>query len=77
MYIVINSWASTQFSVSSFAVVHPSDNPPPRQTPPKFVSTLNCKIFENLKKLLHSFVEMSKFYLNIQYSRILVRNFLS
>ena len=56
MYIVINSWLDyTQLSVSSFAVICPSDKfnahstAQPSPSPPKFFITINPKIFKNLK----------------------------
>ena len=86
MYIVINSRVRLYTALCTYEVLRSSaqatsstlitrHNPPPPH--PKFVLTLNRRIFKNSKKLLHSFVEMSKFYLNMQYSRKLFCNFLS
>ena len=85
MYIVIkNSWVRLYTALSIKICGHPAKRQVSRSfhgktlpSPPKFVLTINPKIFKNLKNLLHSFVEMSKFYLNMQYSRKLVCNFLS
>ena len=86
MYIVINSWVRLYTALSIKFCGHPPKRQVPRSfpthytaqpSPSKFVLTINRKIFKNSKKLLHSFVEMSNFYLNMQYLKKLVRNFLS
>ena len=69
MYIVIKSWVGLYTALSIKFCGHPPKQQVPRSihthstaqpspSPPKFVLTINRKIFETSKKLLHSFVEM-------------------
>ena len=82
--IVINSWVALYTALSIKFCSHPPKRqvPFPRSfhgttLPTQFFLTINRKIIKNSKEVVHSLVQMSKFYLNMQYSRKLVRNFLS
>ena len=55
----------------------PSYDPFLRTAWPKFVLTINCKIFKNSIILLQNFVEMSQFYQNIQWSKKLFSKILN
>ena len=49
MYIVINSWFGLYTALSIKFHAHYTEQPSP--SPPKFVLTMNCKIFEKFQKM--------------------------